>query len=277
VTAEGLFLLTSYHLSFQKKGDLENQLVMARSALSQHHDAQQLQRSGMNIMRINAKKKMGGVAMLHLDAKSKYGFPRFWQDLRSTPNDKYWYHALGNFLFLFFLLSLFLSEAAVFIVFLLLFALFLFCLFASRVHDMINDTSLTFLLEESAGTQDGDLIASTLWLYCNQFIDRHIKELIIVMDNCRCFFFYSFFLLLQLGRQCEPSFSSSSSSSSVNKNYKMLAFCQLLVDLDLFDQVTLYFLFENHAKGSFICLVSFVCFVCFVHLAFLLALHIRPL
>lgn len=37
---------------------------------------------------------------------------------------------------------------------------------------------------------------------------------------------------------------------SVNKNYKLLSFCQLLVDAGLLESITLYFLYENHAKGT---------------------------
>jgi len=130
-------------------------------------------------------------------------------------------------------------------------------------HDMIADTSLTFLLEESAGTQDGDLIASTLWLYCHHFIARDKKELILVMDNCRLCSFFCLF-----SSRPEPT-SPSFSKKSVNKNYKILAFCQLLVDVGQFETIRLFFLFENHAKGSFVsfaspscCHSSFACSPC---------------
>ena len=78
---------------------LQNALTLSTSALAKHQAEQQLQRNGMYRLRDEERGK-DGVAMLHLDAKSKYFYPRMWHDLRSLGNDKYWCHALGKLPFL---------------------------------------------------------------------------------------------------------------------------------------------------------------------------------
>ena len=120
---------------------------------------------------------------------------------------------------------------------------------------MIKDTSITFLLEESAGTQDTNLIGSTLFLYLHHFVKEDVKELILVLDNCRSVIVVSWFVC------CHNTslllYFILLTSSSVNKSYKLLAFCQLLVDAGKFERIHLYFLFENHAKGQCFCFVLF--------------------
>jgi len=49
---------------------------------------------------------------------------------------------------------------------------------------MKTDHSTTFLIEECAGSQDTDLIASTLWLYCQKFVQKDVQELVLTLDNC---------------------------------------------------------------------------------------------
>jgi len=81
---------------------LIHKLTIVTSALEKHQQEQQLQRAGMYRLRDQVREKEG-VAMLHIDAKSKYIYPRLWKALRSMPSEKYWCHALGIFFsFLFF-------------------------------------------------------------------------------------------------------------------------------------------------------------------------------
>lgn len=54
---------------------------------------------------------------------------------------------------------------------------------------------------------------------------------------------------------CNITGSISQQSNRVNKSYKFLGFCNLLVDLGLLEKVHLYFLFPNHAKCEIRCLI----------------------
>lgn len=75
-------------------------------------------------------------------------------------------------------------------------------------HDLVTDRSVTYLLEEDAGTQDGDLIGSLIYLFLTQQVSalpaatsethptpsvvtaptvRRVdayKDVILVLDNC---------------------------------------------------------------------------------------------
>jgi len=88
------------------------------------------------------------------------------------------------------------------------------------------------------------MLCSLLDLYITEKKEKRHRKLVLVLDNCR--YPTSFFLLL--GHQASHL---ARFSLSVNKSYKFLNFCQLLVDAGVLEGMQIYYLYENHAKGKY--------------------------
>lgn len=56
---------------------------------------------------------------------------------------------------------------------------------AIACYDLVQNTTVTFLLEEVAGSEDTDFMASLLYQYILQEVDTaQVRELVVVLDNC---------------------------------------------------------------------------------------------
>ena len=105
------------------------------------------------------------------------------------------------------------------------------------MYDLRAGTFQGFLLEESAGNQDSDMLCSLLDLYITEKKEKRHRKLVLVLDNCR--YPTSFFLLL------DQSSHLARFSLSVNKSCKFLNFCQLLVDVGVLEAMQTYYLGNN--------------------------------
>ena len=50
---------------------------------------------------------------------------------------------------------------------------------------MKKKTCLTYLLEETCGPMDGDMLTSLIDIYCDEEVEKGCEELIMVFDNCK--------------------------------------------------------------------------------------------
>lgn len=72
-----------------------NEVKACQSALDKHLEESQVQRVGMYLLRSSSLAD-NKTAVYHVDAKSKYRYPRFWRAVRGVPGCRYTAQAFGK-------------------------------------------------------------------------------------------------------------------------------------------------------------------------------------